>query len=154
MGGQGTFVDDRIGVHKTLPAGTPDLVKPKLDALRAYQFSLAAPAAGRQLRRRRHAERGQGGVRPALRELPRGRRAHPGRAARAGRDGHGPDVRDRSASKKYRTTPLRGLWQHPPYFHDGSATTLPAVVDHYDQALGLGLSAADKADLIAYLKAI
>ena len=33
-------------------------------------------------------------------------------------------------------------------------TTLPAVVDHYDQALGLGLSAADKADLIAYLKAI
>ena len=32
----------------------------------------------------------------------------------------------------YRTTPLRALWQHPPYFHDGSAADLPAVVNHYD----------------------
>ena len=43
MGGQGTFVDARIGVNKTLPAGTEDLVKPQLDALRAYQFSLGVP---------------------------------------------------------------------------------------------------------------
>jgi len=27
--------------------------------------------------------------------------------------------------------PLRALWQHPPYFHDGSAATLADVVTHY-----------------------
>jgi cytochrome c peroxidase len=27
---------------------------------------------------------------------------------------------------------LRALWQHAPYFHDGSATTLEAVVSHYN----------------------
>jgi cytochrome c peroxidase len=61
---------------------------------------------------------------------------------------------NRSASKMYRVTPLRGLAQHPPYFHDGSAADLPAVVDHYDQAMSMGLSASDKADLVAYLKSI
>ena len=30
----------------------------------------------------------------------------------------------RSKTGMYRTTPLRGAWQHPPYFHDGSAATL------------------------------
>lgn len=35
---------------------------------------------------------------------------------------------ERSATGCYRTTPLRALWQHPPYFHDGSAETLDAVV--------------------------
>ena len=35
MGGQGSFVDERIGVNRQLPAGTPDLVTPKLPALRA-----------------------------------------------------------------------------------------------------------------------
>src|SRR5690349_7906766 len=29
----------------------------------------------------------------------------------------------RSATKMYRTTPLRGLWQHASYFHDGSAAS-------------------------------
>ena len=30
----------------------------------------------------------------------------------------------------------------PPYFHDGSAATLAAVVAHYDRARKLGLDAA------------
>jgi cytochrome c peroxidase len=30
----------------------------------------------------------------------------------------------RSAAGRYRTTPLRGLLQHAPYFHDGSAADL------------------------------
>ena len=25
-----------------------------------------------------------------------------------------------SATKQWRVTPLKGIWQHPPYFHDGS----------------------------------
>ncbi len=31
-------------------------------------------------------------------------------------------------NKKYRTTPLRALWQHAPYFHDGSVATLEEAV--------------------------
>jgi cytochrome c peroxidase len=60
----------------------------------------------------------------------------------------------RSATKMYRTTPLRGLWQHPPYFHDGSAKDLPAVVDHYDSHFSLGLTNEQKADLIEFLKTL
>ena len=57
----------------------------------------------------------------------------------------------RSGTKKYRTTPLRALWQHPPYFHDGSAPTLDAVVNHYDRVLRLGPTAKQKADVVEYL---
>ena len=60
----------------------------------------------------------------------------------------------RSATKKYRATPLRALWQHAPYFHDGKSATLAAVVDHYDAALKLKLTAEQKKDLVEYLKSI
>ena len=60
----------------------------------------------------------------------------------------------RTATGKYRTTPLRGLWQHPPYFHDGSAPDLLAVVNHYDQFFGLNLTAAQKTDLVEFLKSL
>ena len=60
----------------------------------------------------------------------------------------------RSATTQYRTTPLRGLLQHPPYFHDGSAADLRAVVDHYDGLFGLGLTAGQKTDLVEYLKSL
>jgi cytochrome c peroxidase len=49
---------------------------------------------------------------------------------------------------------LRGLLQHPPYFHDGSAPDLLAVVQHYDQLFGLNLTSAQKADLVEYLKSL
>ena len=65
-----------------------------------------------------------------------------------------PEYASRSATKRYRTTPLRGLWQHPPYFHDGSAPDLPAVVEHYDQRFGLHLDAQQKRDLVEYLKTL
>ncbi|MND07036.1 hypothetical protein D3C83_287910 [compost metagenome] len=57
----------------------------------------------------------------------------------------------RSVTGMYRTTPLRGAWQHPPYFHDGSAPTLLSVVEHYDEVLGLGLTPEQRADLEQYL---
>ena len=58
----------------------------------------------------------------------------------------------RSATKAWRTTPLRALWQHPPYFHDGSAADLPAVVDRYndDPRAPLGLTKREKADLVEF----
>jgi cytochrome c peroxidase len=58
----------------------------------------------------------------------------------------------RTANKAYRTTPLRALWQHAPYFHDGSAATLADVVTHYNQVRKLGLTAAEQRDLVEYLK--
>jgi cytochrome c peroxidase len=49
---------------------------------------------------------------------------------------------------------LRGLQQHAPYFHDGSAPTLAAVVDHYERLFGLNLTPGQRADLIEYLKSL
>ena len=68
--------------------------------------------------------------------------------------GMDPAYAARSATGRYRTTPLRGLLQHPPYFHDGSAPDLTAVVNHYDTLFGLNLTAAQKADLVEYLKSL
>jgi len=68
--------------------------------------------------------------------------------------GTDPGYAGRSATGKYRTTPLRGLWQHPGYFHDGSAADLRAVVDHYDQLFSLGLGESQKVDLVEYLKTL
>jgi cytochrome c peroxidase len=60
----------------------------------------------------------------------------------------------RSATGQYRTTPLRGLSQHAPYFHDGSAPDLLSVVNHYDRVFALNLTAAQKADLVEFLKSL
>ena len=66
-----------------------------------------------------------------------------------------PVYASRSATKTgYRTAPLRGIWQHPPYFHDGSAADLLAVVNHYDAVLLLHLSASQKADIVEFLKSL
>lgn len=72
-------------------------------------------------------------------------------AAEVGQD---PAYAARSVTGKYRTTPLRGLAQHPPYFHDGSAATLLDVVEHYTSLFALNLTAAQQADLVAYLETL
>jgi cytochrome c peroxidase len=54
----------------------------------------------------------------------------------------------------YRTTPLRALALHPPYFHNGVAPTLEAVVELYDSRKALGLTPQQKADLVQYLKSL
>jgi cytochrome c peroxidase len=68
--------------------------------------------------------------------------------------GTDPVYAGRSATGKYRTTPLRALWQHPPYFHDGSAATLADVVKHYDRARSLKLTTQQQVDLVEYLKSL
>ena len=160
MHGHGTFVDARIGVNVSNP---PDLVSSKLAALRAYQLSLETPQPR------------SGDFDPAA--AKRGKflfnttagcaRCHLGTIysdvntgkLHAGEDvGQDPAYALRSATKKYRTTPLRGLWNPPqldgPYFHDGSATTLADVVDHYVALFGLSLTAQQKSDLVEYLKTL
>ena len=46
---------------------------------------------------------------------------------------------------------LRSVASRPPYFHDGSAPDLHAVVDFYNLRFGMGLTEAEKADLVAFL---
>jgi cytochrome c peroxidase len=73
-------------------------------------------------------------------------------------DGQDPAYALRSATKLYRTTPLRGLWHPPqlkgPYFHDGHASSLGAAIDHYVHLQGLVLTPQQRADLIEYLKTL
>ncbi len=49
---------------------------------------------------------------------------------------------------------LRGLAARAPYFHNGSAQDLNEVLDFYNQRFGIGLSAGERADLVAFLRAL
>ena len=60
----------------------------------------------------------------------------------------------RTNNKAYRTTPLRALFLRTAFFHDGRAPDLMAVVNHYDTLFNLHLTAAQKADLVEYLKSL
>jgi mono/diheme cytochrome c family protein len=162
MGGQGNFVDARINLRILQ---SPDLVTPKLPALLAYQLSLQTPAPtpgsfdqaaarrGRRLFRdkARCSSCHQGATLTDVQNGPAGTVPLLHDPAETGME---PVYASRSATGKYRTTPLRALWQHPPYFHDGSAADLAAVVEHYDRVFGLRLTAAEKTDLVAYLKSL
>ena len=55
---------------------------------------------------------------------------------------------------KFKVPTLRGLAGRAPYFHDGSAATLDDVVAAYDRRFDIGLTAADTADLVAFLRAL
>ena len=162
MGGHGNFSDPRIGLNVTQK---PDRVTPQLPALLDYQLSLTAPpppagsfnAAAAARGRAVFTGAGRCGschIPPTYTDVlsgpdPRVPVLHA--AAEVGAD---PRYGARSATKQYRTTPLRALWQHPPYFHDGSAANLLAVVDHYNKVLSLGLTAEQKADLVEFLKSL
>jgi mono/diheme cytochrome c family protein len=156
MHAQGTFSDTRLGINIVQ---TPDLVTSKLTALRQYQFSLQKPTPAAGSFDAAAAARG----RTVFEGAGRCSTCHvgltytdvnSGRLHAPSETGTDPRYAERTSQKAYRTTPLRGLALHPPYFHDGSAATLAAVVDHYDQVLTLKLSAQQKADLIEYLKTL
>ena len=55
---------------------------------------------------------------------------------------------------RFTVQPLRGLAARAPYFTDGSAPTLNSAVNFYDQRFGIGLSAADKQDLVNFLNSL
>jgi mono/diheme cytochrome c family protein len=155
MGGQGVFIDPRIGVEVVRE---PDIVTPKLPALLAYQLSLKAPRPADGSYDAEAAARGK------VVFDGRGRCAscHEGAAfTDAGSALHTPEEvgqeplhARRSATGAYRTTPLRGAWAHPPYFHDGSVATLEDVVEHYDGHMALGLTDAEKADLVVFVSSL
>ena len=55
---------------------------------------------------------------------------------------------------KFKTPNLRGLASRAPYFHNGIAADLRAVVDHYEAALGFDFTEQEEADLVAFLAAL
>jgi Cytochrome c peroxidase len=63
---------------------------------------------------------------------------------------------NRSPDGRYRTSPLRGLWTHTKggLYHDGRFATLLDVVNHYDTFFSLGLTDAEKSDIVEYLKSL
>jgi len=157
MHGHGSFSDPALGIDIRQ---RPDRVTPVLPVLRAYQLSLNTPPPPAGSVDRDAAERGQAVFNTtgrcaschipslAFSDVNRGVLHDP---AETGMD---PVRAGRLKNHKYRTTPLRALWQHPPYFHDGSAATLADVVAHYDRELGLGLTPQQQADLVEYLKSL
>lgn len=55
---------------------------------------------------------------------------------------------------RFKGPTLRGLAARPPYFHNGSAPDIAAVVDFYDQRFGIGFTAQEKRDLVAFLRTL
>ena len=159
MGGQGNFSDARLKLNIT--NGGADLVSGKLAALQAYQLSLNAPAAPAGSFDALAVARGKllfaGAAKCASCHsgallTDANSRLHPPGDSMA--EPETPSYAARSASRQYRTSPLKGVWQHAPYFHDGSAATLNDVAARYNTRQSLGLSPRDIADLAEYLKSL
>jgi hypothetical protein len=139
---------------------TPDLVTPRLAALHFYQLALPAPKPPRGSFDKKAAARGEA--------LFAGKadcaRCHvPPLYTEPGWNLHKPEEigidsfqADRSPDRRYRTTPLPGLWSHAKggFYHDGRFPTLEAVIDHYDSFFDLSLSLDEKRDLAEFLKSL
>jgi cytochrome c peroxidase len=53
-----------------------------------------------------------------------------------------------------KTFPLRGIKESPPYFHDGRLLTLEDTVEFFNLILETRLSAAEKSDLVSFLRVL
>ena len=160
MGGHGSFSEPRTGVSVT--NGTDDLVSSKLPALQAYQLSILAPAPPAGSFDPAASARGKvvfDGTCATCHSGPEftdaNTRLHPVSDSMGEPEPSGvPSYASRSATKMYRTAPLKGIWQHPPYFHNGTAATLEDVVATYNDRRSLGLTSDQRADLVQYLKSL
>ncbi len=162
MGGHGNFSEPRTGVNVT--NGTDDLITAKLPALQGYQLSLEAPPPPAGSFDAAAAARGKlvfnnagtcATCHSGDKFTDANTRLHPPSDAVSEPEPNGASsYASRSATKQYRTAPLAGLWQHAPYFHNGTAPTLEAVVQTYNTKRALGLTPAQAADLVQYLKTL
>jgi mono/diheme cytochrome c family protein len=157
MGGQGSVSEPRLKL--SIKHGTQDLVTDKLPALQAYQLTIPAPAPAANSFDAAAAERGRAVFASKCASCHAGdsftdanAQLHPPSDSMA--EPETPSWASRSATKEYRTSPLRGIWQHPPYFHDGSAANLHDVVVTYSARRNLGLDGSQVADLTEYLKSL
>jgi hypothetical protein len=173
MYGQGTLFDPRLDDAKKYPVAAraklghkrdaTDHITAKLPALHFYQLSLPTPKAPAGTFDAVAASRGEGIFKgkarcgtchvPPVYTEP-GYNLH--KAEEIGID----DFQAmRSPDGRYRTTPLRALWETRKihkggYYHDGRFAALRDVVEHYDRHFATRLSDQEKADLIEFLKSI
>jgi hypothetical protein len=174
MHGQGTFFDPRLDDAKKFPVAArtklghtrpqgEDKVTSKLAALQAYQLSLPTPKPLEGSFDKAAAGRGQqlfnGKARCGTCHVPP-LYSEPGWGLHTGAEiGIDEFQASRAPDGRYHTMVLRALWDSKKihkggFYHDGRFATLADVVGHYDRHFGLGLSEAEKADLIEFLKTI
>ncbi|HUQ24430.1 MAG TPA: hypothetical protein VM140_02080 [Burkholderiales bacterium] len=173
MHGQGTFFDPRLNDRQKYPVAArsgqgnkrdgEDRISAKMPALHFYQLSLPTPKAPASAFNKEAAARGEG----VFKGKARCAGCHvPPLYTEPGYNLHTPEeigIDDfqakRSPDGRYRTEPLRALWETTKihkggFYHDGRFATLRDVVDHYDRHFASRLSEQEKADLIEFLKSI
>lgn len=170
MHGKGTFYDPRLNDATQFPVAArngfgnvrndPDLISAKLPDLHIYQLAIPAPKPPAGSFDQNAALRGKQvfdtkarcascHVAPTFSE--------PGWNMHTAQEIGIDDFQaNRAPDKRYRTSPLRGLWTHLKggFYHDGRFPTLFDVVNHYDAHFSLALSDQEKADLVEYLKSL
>jgi hypothetical protein len=170
MHGKGVFYDPRLDDKDRYPIAAksgfgnirnnPDMVTPKLAALHFYQLAIPAPTPPAGSFDAAAAKRGEAvfnsqakcatcHVPPIFSE--------PGWPMHTAEEIGIDDFQaSRSPDKRYRTTPLRGLFARMKggFYHDGRFATLDAVIDHYDRHFNLKLTPDQKKELVEYLKSL
>jgi len=173
MHGKGRFYDPRLDDAEKYPIAArtkqgdkkddEDRITAKLPALHFYQLSLPTPKPPAGAFDARAAANGEkvfaGKARCAGCHVPPlftepGWNLH--KAEEIGIDDF---QAKRSPDGRYRTAPLRALWDTKQihkggFYHDGRFATLNDVVDHYDRHFTLSLSDQEKRELIEYLKSL
>jgi hypothetical protein len=170
MHGQGTFYDPRLDDATKFPIAArerfghvrsdPDLITSKLAALQFYQLALRAPTPPKSSYDAARAERGRalfaGKAKCAGCHVPP-LYTEPGWNMHTAEEIGIDDFQaQRSPDGRYRTTPLKGLFTRMKggFYHDGRFASLADVVAHYDGVHSLGLSAAEKDELVEFLKSL
>ncbi len=170
MHGKGRFFDPRLNNPAQFPIAAAngfgdlphidpdeDLITAKLPALHFYQLAIPAPKPPAGSFNQAAADRGDAlfegkagctncHVEPTFTE--------PGWNLHTAAELCIDDFQaNRAPDRRYRTSPLKGLWTHQKggFFHDGRFATLMDVVNHYNTCFQLGLSDAEKSDLVQYL---
>jgi hypothetical protein len=168
MHGKGRFFDPRLNNPDKYPIAvensfyrvinTPDLITPKLLALRVYQHSIDAPKPPAGSFNKVAALRGK--VIFLTKAKCASCHALPLYADNVLHSAKEIGIDDfeamRSPTGKYRTTPLGGLFAREKggFYHDGRFATLLDVVNHYNNYNKLNLTNAQKDDLVEFLKSL
>jgi hypothetical protein len=170
MHGKGVFYDPRLNDPAQFPVAAkagfgnvrndPDLITSKLAALHFYQLAIPAPKPPEGSFDPEAAARGK----VVFEDKANCDTCHvPPLFTEPGWNMHTPEEigidsfqADRAPDRRYRTTPLNGLWAHQKggFYHDGRFETLRDVVDHYNNFFALGLTEEESSDLIEYLKSL
>jgi len=170
MHGKGTFFDPRLNDPVQFPVAaragfgdvrnSPDLITGKLAALHFYQLAIPAPTPPEGSFDKEAAVRGkavfEGHAKCARCHVPP-LFTEPGWNMHTAEEIGIDDFQaNRAPDRRYRTSPLKGLWTHQKggFYHDGRFATLRAVVNHYNGVLNLGLTDNEQTDLVEYLKSL